>query len=99
VSSKPVHFYIYYRIAERHAAEARTALEGVMDALRKESSVGGRLLCAQDDASLWMEVYENIVEPVGFEAALNALLGRTRFVSWLAPGSERRTERFVAPDK
>jgi len=97
VSRSPVHFYIYYRISPLHAAEARSALGNVMDALEREFAVGGRLLCAQDDAALWMEVYENVGDPVPFEAALNELLGRTRFASWVAPGSARRTERFVTP--
>jgi hypothetical protein len=97
VNGTPVHLYIYYRIAEPHAGEGRTVLAGVMDALQKQFGVGGRLLCAQGDATLWMEVYENVVEQVRFEAALNQLLARTRFGAWLAPGSTRRTERFVAP--
>jgi hypothetical protein len=96
VSPLPVHFYIYYRIAASHAADARTALEGVMDALQKRFAVRGRLLCAQNDAALWMEVYENVGDPVPFEAALNDLLEETRFAACVAPGSARRTERFVA---
>jgi hypothetical protein len=43
-----------------------------------------------------MEVYESVGNPAPFEAAMNKLLGETRFASWLAPGSARRTERFVA---
>jgi len=96
VSPSPVHFYIYYRIAASHAADALTALAGVMAALEKEFAVSGRLLCAQNDAALWMEVYENIGDPMRFEAALNSLLGETAFATWVAPGSARRTERFVA---
>ena len=94
----PVHFYIYYRIAEPHAVDARAAIAGVMAALEKQFAFGGRLLFAQNDVALWMEVYENVVEPARFEAALNTLLAQTRFASWLAPGSTRRTERFVAPE-
>jgi hypothetical protein len=96
VSPSPVHFYIYYRIAAAHAADARTALEGVMHALERRFAVSGRLLCAQNDAELWMEVYESVGDPAPFEAAMNKLLGETGFASWLAPGSARRTERFVA---
>jgi len=96
VSPSPVHFYIYYRMAASHAADARTALASVMAAVEKEFAVSGRLLCAQNDAALWMEVYENVGDPVHFEAALNSLLGETRFATWVAPGSARRTERFVA---
>ena len=96
MSPSPVHFYIYYRIAAAHAADARTAIEGVMHALEQRFAVGGRLLCAQNDADLWMEVYESVGDPAPFEAAMNELLAETRFASWLAPGSARRTERFVA---
>jgi Domain of unknown function (DUF4936) len=99
VSPSPVNFYIYYRIAQPHAADARTALEGIMDTLEQQFAVSGRLLCAQNDAALWMEVYENVGDPAPFEAAMNKLLARTRFDSWMAPGSARRTERFVAPAK
>jgi hypothetical protein len=96
VSPSPVHFYIYYRIAAAHAADARPALEGVMHALEQRFAVSGRLLRAQNDADLWMEVYESVGDPVLFEAAMNKLLAETRFASWLALGSARRTERFVA---
>jgi hypothetical protein len=96
VSPTPVHFYIYYRVAAVHAAEARTALDGIMDALEQRFAVSGRLLRAQNDADLWMEVYESVGDPVTFEAAMDKLLGETRFAAWLAPGSTRRTERFVA---
>jgi hypothetical protein len=99
VSPLPVHFYIYYRIAASHAADARNTLEGVMDALQKRFAVHGRLLCTQNDATLWMEVYENVGDPVPFEAALNDLLEATRFASCVAEGSARRTERFVAMPK
>ena len=83
-------------MAASHAADARTALAGVMAALEKELAVSGRLLCAQNEAALWMEVYENVGDPVPFEAALDDLLEETRFASCVAPGSARRTERFVA---
>jgi hypothetical protein len=96
VSPAPVSFYIYYRIAASYAADARATVERVIDTLTRQFAVSGRLLRAQDDATLWMEIYENVVEPVRFEAALNGSLAQTRFESWLLPGSTRRTERFVA---
>jgi hypothetical protein len=83
-------------MAASHAADARTALAGVRAVLEKEFAVSGRLLCAQNDAALWMEVYENVGDPVRFEARLNSLLGQTPFATWMAPGSVRRSERFVA---
>ena len=99
MSPSPVHFYIYYRIAAPHAAQARAALAMVMGALEEQFAVAGRLLHAQDDAALWMEVYENVGDPIPFEAAMNELLEERRFASWIALGSARRTERFVASDE
>jgi hypothetical protein len=99
VSQTPVNVYIYYRIAPSYAADARAAVEGVIDALTRQFAISGRLLRAQNDDALWMEIYENVVEPLRFEAALNASLAQTRFESWLSPGSTRRTERFVALEK
>jgi hypothetical protein len=83
-------------MAASHAADARSALAGIMAGLEKEFAVSGRLLRAQNEAALWMEVYENVCDPVRFEATLNSLLGETPFATWMAPGSARRTERFVA---
>jgi len=45
---------------------------------------------------LWMEVYEPLREGERFEAALAELCASQRFHTFLAPGSERRIERFVA---
>jgi hypothetical protein len=97
VRPSPVHFYIYYRIAPSHAVEARSAIAGIMDALEQQFAVRGRLLCGRDDAALWMEIYENVGDPEPFEAAIDKLLGEARFASWMAPGSARRSERFVTP--
>ena len=95
MSSAAVHFYIYYRIAAPHAADAFALLNGVMRSLDEQFTVFGRLLRAETDADLWMEIYEDVDEPQRFEAAMNALLAPTRFASWLVPGSTRRIERFV----
>lgn len=90
-----MHFYIYYRIDALHAADAFTLLDGIMRRLDEQFTIFSRLLRAQTDSDLWMEIYEDVDEPQRFEAAMNALLAPTRFASWLAPGSTRRVERFV----
>ena len=43
-----------------------------------------------------MEVYENVRDADQFEAMLNNLLDAHRFSAFLAPGSARTTECFVA---
>ena len=95
--ASPVHYYIYYRIAAPHAAAARGVIEAVLRALEDRAGIVGRLLQGVEDALLWMEVYENVGDPQRFEATLEDLLAARRFAAFLAPGSERRIERFVAP--
>ena len=93
----PVHYYVYYRIAAPHAAAARGVIEAVLRALEDRAGIVGRLLQGIDEPLLWMEVYENVRNPERFEAILGDLLAARRFTAFLAPGSERRIERFVAP--
>jgi len=92
-----VHYYVYYRIAAPHAVAARGVIEAVLRALEDRADIVGRLLQGVDEPLLWMEVYENVRDPGRFEATLGDLLAARRFAAFLAPGSERRTERFVAP--
>lgn len=99
MSASAVHFFIYYRIAAPYAAEALALLTDVMRALDEQFTVCGRLFCARDDQDLWMEVYEDVRDPADFEAAMTGLLARTRFASWLAQGSMRRIERFIALER
>ena len=94
--ASPIHFYIYYRIAAPHAAAARGVIEAVLRALEDRAGIVGRLLQRIDEPLLWMEVYENVRDPERFAATLEDLLAARRFTAFLAPGSERRVERFVA---
>jgi hypothetical protein len=94
---RPVHFYIYYRVAASHATVARGVVEAVLRALEERMGVVGRLLQGADESLLWMEIYENVRDPERFEATLGDLLAARRFAAFLAPGAARRTERFVSP--
>jgi len=96
VSKRLVLCCIYYRIAAPHAAAARAAILATMQTLEERSGIGGRLFEGEDEPLLWMEVYENVHDTQRFEMMLNDLLAGNRFSSFLAPGSERRIERFVA---
>ena len=91
-----VYCYIYYRIAHGHAAAARRVIEMAFHNLEDRAGIVGRLLQRQDEPALWMEVYENVRDTDQFEAMLTNLLDAHRFSAFLAPGSARKTERFVA---
>jgi hypothetical protein len=88
--------YIYYRVAAPHAAAARAAIRATLHTLEERAGIVGRLLQGESEPLLWMEIYENVRDAAGFEKMLNDLLAANRFGSFLASGSERRVERFVA---
>jgi Domain of unknown function (DUF4936) len=87
---------IYYRIAAPHAAAARSAILATLLTLEQRSGIVGRLFEGEDEPLLWMEVYENVHDTRRFEMMLDDLLAANGFAAFLAPGSERRIERFVA---
>jgi hypothetical protein len=94
-----VHCYCYYRIAPTHADGAREAIRLAFRVLEERFGIVARLLHGEREPSLWMEVYENVRDPDRLEATLADLLAERRFSACLAPGSERRMERFVAPPR
>ena len=91
-----VHCYCYYRIAPERAAAAREAVTKAFRVLEERLGMIGRLLQGASEPALWMEVYENVRDPERLEATLADLLAEHRFSECLAPGSERRMERFIA---
>ena len=96
MSAVTVNCYVYYRVDPVRAADARRTIAEVLAKIEQRAGVTGRLLQRQGEPMLWMEVYENVREPERFEVMLGDLLDTHRFAQFLAPGSARRTERFVA---
>jgi hypothetical protein len=88
--------YVYYRIAPEQAARAREAVAAVLATLEQRHGIIGRLLRGAEEPLLWMEVYENLRDADRMLADLEGLLAERSFDALLAPGSTRRTERFVA---
>jgi hypothetical protein len=94
--ARPVHCYVYYRVDPARAAAARETIAAVLASIEERAGVTGRLLQRQDEPMLWMEVYESVHDPARFEVMLADLLDTHRFAQFLAPGSTRKIERFVA---
>lgn len=89
----PTSLYIYYRVAQ--PAEARAAVREIQARLGAETGIRGRLLQKVEEPALWMEIYEQVADVAGFEAALAKLLYEINFESLLQPGSRRTVERFT----
>ena len=90
----PTHFYVWYTVTgDLHAAVG--AVGAMFDALRERTGVVGRLLARRDDPSTWMEIYEDVADPLGFERALGALAAEHGVLAFVE-GGKRHTERFAA---
>ena len=90
-----LNYYIYYRVASSDAARVRKVVDALQSALCEETGVQGSLLRRDDDATTWMEIYENVADPPTFERVLDRLLAQHHFDRCLPPDSRRHTERFT----
>jgi hypothetical protein len=87
-------YYVYYRSAAAPAA-IRAAVGTMQAALAGATGVQGRLLRRVEGDGTWMEIYEGVADPEGFERELAAATARARIEALLAPGATRHVERFT----
>jgi hypothetical protein len=88
-------YYVYYRIGA-DPARVRAVVGSMQAALAETTGVAGRLLRRVDDATTWMEVYEDVADPERFERELEAAVARFGVPALLAAGASRHVERFTA---
>jgi quinol monooxygenase YgiN len=81
-----LNYYVYYKIEPARAAELKPRIDEMFARIQKETGVRGRWLRRRDDASTYMEVYEEVRDQAAFEAALQ------RESAGL--GLQRKTELF-----
>lgn len=80
-------YYVYYRVDAGRVASLRGEVAQLFRRLEASTGVRGRWMRRRDDASTYMEVYEDVQDAPAFEAML------AREATGL--GLERRVERFV----
>lgn len=87
------HYYVWYRVQAGSEAAAETAVRGMQARLACRSGVAGRLLKKRDTPETWMEIYENVAEPKGFERQMQELVERYDVEMFLDGG--RHAECFL----
>jgi hypothetical protein len=87
-------FYVYYRVAAGQEARARERVSRVQRALGQSTSAGARLLTKRNDARLWMEVYEGVIDAAAFESLLEHAASELSREGLLESGWSRRVECF-----
>ena len=90
-----VSIYVYYRVDASRTEAARNAVERILEEMRRSCS-RARLMVRAGESLLWMEVYEDVVHPVGFERDLDDAVHRHGLQICLAPGQRRHMETFLA---
>ena len=74
-------------------SKARAAVNALMQDVALRAGVIGRLMLRRDDPTTWMEIYENVVDTVLFDAVLADATVRSGIAA--SAGEGRRIERFA----
>lgn len=89
-----ISFYVYYRVDPRSESIARARVALLLEQLQRNSGVSGRLFKKRGENALWMEVYEEVSDPVRFEACLKEAVRELRMSEVLDRESSRHIEAF-----
>jgi hypothetical protein len=81
------HYYVYYKVAPEQLNRLREAVHQLLRNIEEQCGVRGRWMHRRDDASTYMEVYEEVKDPAAFEALLEREGAKL--------GVPRKLERFV----
>ncbi|AUL99840.1 DUF4936 domain-containing protein [Zoogloeaceae bacteirum Par-f-2] len=95
-STEPIDFYVYFRLREDiDQQDAAAGILAMQAALARRTGVSGRLMRRRGDPRTWMEIYEAVTDPAGFEHALAETVAEHKLGELLEPGSARHLEQFV----
>jgi quinol monooxygenase YgiN len=94
----PASLYVYYKVDPGRLRDLREVVAQLFAAIRRESGVRGHWQRRRDDPATYMEVYPDVHDVPRLEALLARECERLRIDRYLAPGSARRVELFVAAD-
>lgn len=85
--------FIYYAIGEDREPDASLAATALIEAVQALSGIRGRLMRRADDATTWMEIYENVADAAQLVATIDACLPASALLACLS--GPRHTEIFV----
>lgn len=95
-TGRAVSIYVYYRLRADIPTEAAAArIAAMQQAVTARSPAGSRLMRRLEDATTFMEVYEQVSKVREFEAVLAEEVANAGLVDLIEPGSARHVEHFV----
>ena len=90
--------YVYYKVDPAQRVDLHHAVEQLFRAVERASGVRGQWQRRRDDPTTYMETYTQVDDLSSFEVLLASEGERLGIERFLAPGSTRRVETFVAAD-
>ena len=87
--------YVYYRIALDREADARRALDAMLDEVATTTGIRGDAYRKTSEPLLWMEVYRRVADSDAFLSQLSELSARFGIDGCLDTDQRRHVEAFV----
>lgn len=87
--------YVYYRVRAEEIDRAEFAARQIMSSVGGHHSGAGRLLRKLDEPLVWLEVYEDVADPVALSRALDEAAVASGIERLLEKGSRRNMEQFA----
>jgi hypothetical protein len=91
-------YYVYYRVEAARIGALRAAIENIFAKIQEQSGIRGRWMHRRDDPLTYMEIYEGVKDEAAFEALLERECERLGLQRFLAAGTTRRREIFIAAE-
>ncbi|MBU6460045.1 MAG: DUF4936 family protein [Proteobacteria bacterium] len=88
------HYFIYYTLGARDKDEVFNLTLNLMQKIKEETGISGRLLEKGDIATTWLEIYEGIQDSEAFETVMT-LHEKDWHNAYDTMGLERITEKFT----
>jgi hypothetical protein len=91
-------YYVYYRVDAQSLNVLRLSVQDLFNAIERKTGVRGRWMRRRDEATTYMEVYEGVNDEASFETLLEREWEHLGLQRFLAAGTARRREIFIAAE-
>jgi hypothetical protein len=91
-------YYVYYRVDAEQVGALRLSIPGLFKSIENKTGIAGRWMHRRDDPLTYMEIYEGVKDEAAFEALLERECERLGLQRFLAAGTARRREIFIAAE-
>jgi hypothetical protein len=91
-------YYVYYRVDAGKVGSLKLEIKKLFEEIQKQTGICGRWMHRRDDPLTYMEIYEGVKDEAAFEALLERECGLLGLQQFVAAGTGRRREIFIAAE-